>query len=184
MQSRTGMILGIIFLAAIICVSYFGADQARAQVSFTYTAPATERSVEIGDTTKFFSTVTNTGSGSDTYDIYMIEKPPTPTDWWMRFCAGGICGDSTATHMQMSVNASDSDEVELDMLPRSTGTGKVTMKIVSQANPSVQDSITFTLRSASEVPVLNKWGLAIFIILLTGTGFYLIQRRLRLSKAN
>ena len=184
MKSRMQMILGIIFLAAMICVNNFGADEARAQVSFTYTAPVTERSIEIGDTTKFLSTVTNTGSGSDTYDIYMIEKPPTPTDWWMRFCAGGICGDSTVTHMQMSVDAGDSDEVELDMLPRSTGTGNVTMKVVSQANPSVEDSITFTLRSASEVPVLNKWGLAIFIILLASTSFYLIQRRLKLSRAN
>ncbi len=181
---RTRLIFGIIFLGLMFCLSSFMTGEGQAQVSFTYSTQIPQMTVEVGDSTIFYSTLTNTGAGSDTYDIDLIEKPPTPVDWWRRFCAGGVCGDSTATHLAVLLNASESDEIELDILPRSLGTGKVTMRITSQANPSLKDSITFTLHCVTQVPVFNSWGLVVFILLLSGTGFYLILRRLKLAKTD
>jgi hypothetical protein len=177
-------IFGIIFLSLVVCSSYLKVGEGRAQVSFTYTAQIPQKTVEVSDTTIFFSTLTNIGSGSDTYDVDMVEKPPTPAVWWMRFCAGGVCGDSLVTHAHTTLGSGEYDNITLDILPRTLGTGKVTMRITSQTNPSVKDSITFTLYSVTKVPVFNRWGLVIFIILISSSGFYLMLRRLKLSKTN
>jgi uncharacterized membrane protein len=172
------MIVGIIFLILMVSLNYVMVGEGRAQVSFTYTAPVTKKSVSPEDTTEFISTLKNTGSGSDTYDVDRIDKPPTPEDWWIRFCTGDVCWDPEVTHAEMSLNPGESDQIKLHMAPTGYGTGIVTMLVTSQTNPSVKDSITFTLRSTEQTPVTNRWGLIFFIILISGSGLYLILRRL------
>lgn len=181
-STKTTMICGIIFLTLMLCLSYLVVGEGRSQVSFTYTAPVTQKTVSTGDTTEFSSTLTNTGSGGDTYDVDMIEKPPTPVDWWMQFCSGGVCWDSSITNVQVTLNPSESDEILLKLLPRSSANGKVTMRITSQTNPSLKDSITFTLNAVGGVPVLNRWALIALTILISGSTVYLLLRRLKLSK--
>lgn len=176
------MIIGLIYLSLMLCLSYLVVDEVRAGVSFTYTAPVTQKTACIGDTTQFSSTLTNTGH-ADTYDVDMIEKPFTPADWWMRFCSGGVCHDSAVTHALVSLDSTESDQILLDILSRSVGTGKVTMRITSQANPSLKDSITFVLNVQEPCPVTNQWGLAALIVLISISGFYLIFRRLKPAKA-
>ncbi len=181
--TKVGMIVGVIFLNLMVCLSYLLVCEGRASVSFTYTAPVTQKRVCVGDTTQFTSTLKNTGTQSDTYDVDKIEKPPTPVEWWMRFCAGGVCYDSNTIHAEVSVDPNDSTDVLLDILPRTAGTGNVTMRITSHANPSLKDSITFILTATEACPVTSQWGLYALIILISISGFYLIFRRLKLAKA-
>jgi uncharacterized membrane protein len=181
-STKTRMLFGIIFVSLMVCLSYLVVDEVTAQLSFTYTTPSTQKTVCIGDTTQFNSTLTNTGSVADTYDIDRIEKPPTPADWWMRFCSGGICWDSLVTHAEVSLNPAESDQIDLDILPRLAGTGNVTMRITSQSNPSLKDSITFILHASEECPVTDRWGLLVLVSLIFVSGLYLIFKRLRPAK--
>ena len=174
---------GIIFFLMILCFSWIVLGQERAWASFTYTAPVTQKTGIIGDTTEFFSTLTNTGPGGDTYDVDMIKKPATPGDWWVRFCTGDVCWPPEVTHAEMSLDPSESDEIRLDMAPMSTGTGVVTIRVTSQANPSQKDSITFTLNTGSKTPVLSLRGIIVLILLLSASGFYLKWRKLNPAKA-
>jgi len=136
----------------------------------------------VEDTTEFNSTLTNTGSGQDTYGVDMIEKSPTPVNWFVQFCSGGVCWDSTITNSQVTLNSGEYDGIILKMLPRSAGNGKVTMRVTSNANPSLKDSITFFLKGRSKVPVLNLWGTIVLVILISTSVVYLLLRRLKPSK--
>lgn len=180
--TKVGMIVGVIFLNLMVGLNYLLVSEGRASLSFTYTAPVTQKSVCVGDTAHFTSTLKNTGTQSDTYDVDKIEKPPTPVEWWMRFCAGGVCYDSNTIHAEVSLDPNQSTDVLLDILPRTAGTGNVTMRITSQANPSLKDSITFILNGQEPCPVTNQWGLVVLIVLIASSGFYLILRRLKPAK--
>lgn len=182
-QTKAKMTLVVVFLS-VVCLSYFVVDQGMAQASFTYTAPVIQKTSCLGDTIEFESTLENTGDATDTYDVDMIEKPPTPSEWWLRFCAGGICYDSTVTHAEVTLDQGETDLILLDLLPRTTGLGKVTMRITSQANPSLTDSITFTLNASEHCPVTTPWGLVVLIALISISGMYLILRRLKPSKVS
>lgn len=137
------MVFFLILLAGLFLIPV----KSNSQVSFSYTAPVTQKNGMIDSLTAFNSTLINTGSVADSYDVDMAEKPPTPVEWWMRFCSSGICWDSTTTHAPIPVYLApgESSEVLLDVKPWTFGTGNVSMRITSQANPSLQDSITFTL---------------------------------------
>ena len=179
--SKVRMTAGFVLFLLVLCFGFMISEDARAQ-SFTYTASVTQKLGAIGDTTMFSSTLTNTGSG-DTYDVDMIEIPATPDDWWIRFCIGGVCYPPEVTHAEVSLGASESEEIELHMLPNSPGTGKVIMRVTSQANPSLKDSITFTLNTAPGIPVVSLTGIIALVLLITASGFYLLWRRLNLAKA-
>ena len=180
--TKTIMIIGVIFLSLMVGSSYMVVGESRAGFSFTYTAPVTQKTACVGDTTLFNSVLKNTGTVADIYDVDMIEKPPTPANWWMRFCSGGICWDSSVTHAEVSLDPNETDTIRLDILPRTGGTGYVTMRITSQANPSLKDSITFILNVQEPCPVTNQWGLVVLIVLIASSGLYLIFRKLKPAK--
>jgi hypothetical protein len=180
--TKTVMIVGVIFLNLMVGLNYLLVCEGKASLSFTYTSPVIQKSACVDDTTEFTSTLKNTGTESDTYDVDRIEKPPTPVEWWMRFCAGGVCYDSNTVHAEVSLEPNESADVLLDILPRTGGTGNVTMRITSQANPSLKDSITFILNAQEACPVTNQWGLIVLIILIASSGLYLILRRLKPAK--
>ena len=138
---------GAFFLTLVAGLSFLIAGEIKAQYSFTYTASITQKVGNFGDSTLFESTLTNTGDSADLYDVDMIEKPPTPESWWMAFCSAGICWDSSYTHAPIptSLAPGESSYVLPEIMPRTFGTANVTMRITSRANPSLSDSITFTL---------------------------------------
>jgi hypothetical protein len=176
------VVIGFLIFALMACSGCLFTAESKAQVSFTYTTPVTQKTVALGDTAEFLSTLTNTGSGGDTYDVDMIVKPATPGDWWVRFCTGSVCWPPEVTHAEMSLGPSESDETRLDISPQSAGTGKVIMRITSQTNPSIKDSITFTLNTGSGVPALNQGAMITLMFLLLVSGFYLLWRRLNTAK--
>lgn len=178
---KTKISVGLILFLLVFCFGFMGLDEVMAQ-SFTYTAPVTQKGAVIGDTTEFSSTLTNTGSG-DTYDVDMIEIAATPDDWWIRFCVGGVCYPPEVTHAEVSLGTSESEEIELNMLPNSPGIGKVIMRVTSQANPSLKDSITFTLNTIPGAPMVSHHGIIVLVLLITASGLYLLWRRLNLAKA-
>jgi hypothetical protein len=112
----------------------------------------------------------------------MIEIAATPDDWWIRFCVGGVCYPPDVTHAEISLGASESEEIELNMLPNSPGIGKVIMRVTSQANPSLKDSITFTLNTIPGAPMVSLHGIIALVLLITVSGLYLLWRRLNLIK--
>ncbi|MCJ7459833.1 MAG: dockerin type I repeat-containing protein [candidate division Zixibacteria bacterium] len=141
--------LTVVFFLILLAGFFLIPVKINSQVSFTYTAPVTQKSGIIDSLTTFNSTLTNIGSVADTYDVDMIRKPPTPVQWWIRFCSSGICWDSTTTHapIPVSLGPSESGDVLLDIKPYTFGTGNVTMRITSRTNPSLADSITFVLKA-------------------------------------
>jgi hypothetical protein len=141
--------LSVVFFLILLAGFFLIPVKSNSQVSFTYTAPVTQKSGIIDSLTTFNSTLTNTCSVADTYDVDMIEKPPTPVEWWLRFCSSGICWPETTTHAPISVSLgpSESGEILLDIKPDTFGTGNVTMRVTSRTNPSLTDSITFVLKA-------------------------------------
>jgi|GEM_PF-2607006 len=139
------MILSVIFSALMISFSYSLVEVCEAQVSFTFTSSDTEGIAIIGDTIEFHSTLTNTGSTGDTYDIEKIEKPPPPLDWVVELCTGTFCFDESVNYVAVYLDQSDSEHVGLRINTLSDGPGKITIRVTSQANPSLIDSITFIL---------------------------------------
>ena len=139
--------LTVVFFLILLAGFFLIPVKINSQVSFTYTAPVTQKSGIIDSLTTFNSTLTNIGSVADTYDVDMIRKPPTPVQWGTQFCSSGICWGWTTTHapIPVSLNPDSSDEVLLEIKPDTFGTGNVTMRVTSRTNPNLSDSITFTL---------------------------------------
>lgn len=137
----------VIFFLILLVNLFFIPVKSNSQLSFTYTSQVTQKSGILDSLTGFTSTLTNTGSVADTYDVDLIRKPPTPAGWATQFCSSGICWGWSTTHAPIPVflNPDSSDEVLLEIIPDTFGTGNVTMKITSRTNPSLMDSITFTL---------------------------------------
>jgi hypothetical protein len=144
-NSKLSVVLFLILLASFFLIPVIS----NSQVSFTYTSPVTQKAGVLDSLTGFTSALTNTGSVADTYDVDLIRKPPTPSGWWIRFCSSGICWSETTTHAPIPVflDTSESGEILLDIKPDTFGTGNVTMKVTSRTNPSLTDSITFTLKA-------------------------------------
>jgi hypothetical protein len=118
---------------------------------FTYTATDTAKECYLMDTVQFQSLITNTGE-PDTYVVTRIENPPTPEDWWVRFCVGGVCYDSSTTLVKRYIEPEEPAEVLLDIIPRSPAEGSITITVRSTFNPSLSKSKTFLLKAESAGP--------------------------------
>lgn len=180
---------GVIFFSSVFYFISFvtTAQKAEAKIldfAFTYTSSDTEEVGTLGDTTTFTSVLTNTGSDSDNYVITMTENPPTPPQWVVVLCSGGIChpGDTLDT---VGVAAGDESLIFLEIGPRLIcGDASVTITVRSLGNPGLTESITFLLHVHTDcAPVTNRWGLFILISLLFAAGLYLIWKRLELARA-
>jgi len=153
---------------------------------FTYTADETVKVATVWDTVQFQSVLTNTGTEIDSYLVTLTENPPTPEEWWVRICAGGICWDSTVTTVNVYLEPTWSDNILLDIIPRTAEQGNFTITVESYGNPGVKltKSITFLLSAHAEGPVTNGWGLIILSTLILASGFYLIYRKYRWAEGS
>jgi hypothetical protein len=183
--------LGIVFLSFIFCVVSFITAGPKAQAepisySFTYTCSDTDSVGTMGNMTIFASKLTNTGTDADSYVVTMIKNPPTPPNWLIFFCCGGVCNPPTVTQDTVFLSPSEWDSIYVDIMPRVLcGDASVTMRVTSIKSPGSSKSITFLLYAHSEAicPVTNRWGLFILISLLFLAGFYLILKRPKTVRA-
>jgi hypothetical protein len=183
---------GIVFLSFIFCVIGFVTGGSKAQAepisySFTYTSNDTDEVGTIGDITTFRSKLTNTGTDADSYIVTMTKNPPTPPNWLIYFCSGGVCHPPTVTQDTVFLPPSEWDSIYVDIMPRFVcGDASVTMTVTSIKSPGLTKSITFLLyaHSQSICPVTNRWGLLILIFLLSLAGLYLIWKKSALAKAS
>ena len=161
---------------------------------FTFTSAETVKVAAVWDTVTFEALLTNTGTEADSYLVTLVENPPTPEDWWREFCAGGQCPiDSTVTSMKIfngeflpPLPPSQSNDVTLDVIPRSAGQGNFTLTIESLSSPGAKlsKSLTFLLGAQGEpqAPVTGYWGMIILASLILASGLYLSYRRLKPAK--
>jgi len=148
-QGRPWLIVG----AVVILVLFGGVPTIQRKAlaeplshGFTYTSDDTVKTGDLMNTIQFLSLITNTGSEPDTYAVVRTENPPTPEDWWMTFCVGGICWDSLTTVAQTYLEPGNSDMVLLDIIPRSIGKGSVTITVESMDDPELPNkSLNFTV---------------------------------------
>lgn len=187
---KMGIMFGFIFFSSVFCFISFmtSAQKAEAGIfnfAFTYTSADTEETAPLGDTIEFTSILTNTGSDSDNYVITMTENSPTPPEWIIYFCSGGICHPPTDTIATLGLGAGKTSYIFLDIGSRLIcGDASVTMTVKSLGDPGLKKSITFLLHVHTEcTPVTNRWGLVILVSLLFAAGFYLIWKRARLARA-
>jgi hypothetical protein len=185
-----GVISGFIFFSFIFCVgsSITGGQEAQAgpiSFNFTYTSSDTEETDTLGDTTTFQMTLQNTGTEADSYVVTMIKNSPTPFQWIIYFCSGGICHPTSVTQDTVFLNPGAQDLQFLDMTSRYVcGEGSVTMRVTSIKSPGLTKQITFLLHVHTDcIPITNRWGLLILISLLVAAGFYLIWKRSKLACA-
>ena len=180
-----GPVFGFVFLSSIFCVLSLitSGQQVEAEVldfDFTYTSQDTIKEGLLGDTIRFHSRLTNTGTEADSYFISMTENPPTPIQWWIWFCSGGVCHDTTVTLDTVYLPVGEWDDIFLDISPQEiSGEAKVTIAVTSQGNSGLSKSITFLLAVRPDIPVTGRWGLMILISLLFASGLYLILKKLR-----
>jgi len=146
---KSTKIFAFLLLSLTVCFCYLAVEVGQAQVSFTFTSSDTEETAVIGDTVEFGATLTNTGDSADNYDVNKIEKPPTPVDWNVQLCTGEFCFDESVNHVEVPLESSESEQIGLKITTSSDGPGKVTIRITSQTNPSLTDSITFILSRPS-----------------------------------
>jgi hypothetical protein len=158
---------------------------------FTFTCDETVKVVSVGDTVKFYPMLTNTGSEADSYMVTLTENDPTPEEWWVRMCVGGICRDSTVDSVLIwsgevpgPLQPGSTDSMELHVLPRTDAQGNYTMTVESGSSPGVKltKSITFLLSAHEQVPVTDEWGLIILVALILTSGLYLMYRRYKLVR--
>lgn len=176
---------GGLLLISLFCFINFLTDGQEAQAGvldfdFTYTSDDTTKAGFLGDTTRFHSVLTNIGTEADSYLVSMTENPPTPIQWWIWFCSGGVCHDTTVTQDTVYLPVGEWDDIFLDIAPRDTcGSASVTMTITSFGTPGLSKSITFLLSVHRCAPVTDRWGLLSLISLILISGLYLILKRLR-----
>ena len=158
---------------------------------FTFTCDETVKVASVWDTVQFQALLTNTGTEADSYRVTLVENDPTPEDWWREFCAGGVCPESTVTSIKIFTGdpfpplpPGQTNDITLDVIPRSAGQGNFTMTVESLSNPGLKltKSLTFLLSAHEQIPVTDQWGLIILIMLILASGLYLMYRRYRLVK--
>ena len=173
---------GVIFLV-LVSSMLGGQKKAAAEpltYSFTYTSPETVKVVTVCDTViQFHAFLTNTGTSADSYTVTLIENPPTPSPWWVRYCVNWVCYDSTITQVKISLEPAEVSPIDLDIKPRIAGEGNITITVENKGSLKVVKSKTFLLSAHSQGPVTNQWGLIILILLLIASGMYLMFRRYR-----
>jgi hypothetical protein len=182
---------GIVLLSFICCVISFITAGPKAQAeplsySFTYTSNDTDEVGTLGNITTFRSKLTNTGTDADSYVVTMTKNPPTPPNWLIYFCSGGVCHPPTVTQDTVFLPPAEWDSIYVDIMPRVLcGDASVTMRVTSIKSPDSTKSITFLLYAHSEAicPVTNRWGFFILISLLFLAGFYLILKRPKIVRA-
>jgi hypothetical protein len=171
----------LLILGALMCLVVLGqfltGVEAKASFSFTYTASDTVRSSTVGDAVQFPSLIVNTGQADSFVVAWTESNPPTPQDWWARYCCDGLCFDSTVHTRTIYLAASDTDWVYLDVIGRSQGQGKWVISVQSKGN-SITKTKTFILSAWPEMPVINEWGLIILILLISTTAMYILYRKL------
>jgi hypothetical protein len=184
---KIGATLGFIFLSSVFCFTGYitGGPEADAGVmdfSFTYTAEETLIVGSFGDTTIFESILENTGTDADTYEVVMTVNAPTPPEWYVALCSGGVCHGNMADTIYVPAGAQDYIFVEVG--PEDTpGEASVTVSVSSYGEVSLMDSLTFHLVVHGGIPLTDRWGLLILISLIFASGLYLILRRLRPVRA-
>jgi hypothetical protein len=182
---------GIVFLSFIFCGISFVTAGPKAQAepisySFTYISNDTDEVGTLGNITTFRSKLTNTGTDADSYVVTMTKNSPTPPEWLIYFCSGGVCHPPTVTQDTVFLPPSEWDSIYVDIMPKILcGDASVTIRVTSIKSPGLTKSITFLLYAHSEAicPVTNRWGLFILISLLFLAGFYLILKRPKIVRA-
>ncbi len=169
-----------LILGALMFLVLFGnllaGPEAKASFDFTYTATDTVKSSTVGDQLQFLSLIKNTGTDADSFIVTLSELPPTPLDWWVQLCTGGICLDTLVNHRTIYLASQDLDQTYIEVKSRSQGQGKWRISVQSKGS-SVTKSKTFIL-AAWQVPVTNEWGVIILITLILASAMYLMYRRL------
>ena len=184
---KIGATLGLVFLSSLFCFTGYltGGSEAYAEVmdfSFTYTAAETLELGSFGDTTIFESLLENTGTDADTYEIVMTVNSPTPPEWYVALCSGGVCHGNMADTIYLP--ASEQDYIFVEVGPEDIpGEASVTVTVTSWGNPALSESVTFHLAVHGGIPLTDRWGLLILISLIFASGLYLILRRLRPVRA-
>ncbi len=184
-----GATLAIILLSSAFCFTGYlmvapKVDAAVLSFDFTYTADDTVKLGSLGDTTTFASILENTGTDADSYAISITVNPPTPPEWVILFCSGGVCHDPGVTEDTVYLPVGEQDLILVEIGPQDTsGEANVTMTVTSLGNPALSESITFRLIVRPGIPVTDRWGLLILISLIFLSGLYLIIKRLRPATA-
>ena len=182
---RISLTVGTIALFVFFGNMLFGQGDVEAEprgFDFSFTSENTVKAAAVWDTVHFFALLTNTGTEIDSYAVTLTENPPTPEEWRVQLCAGGICWDTTITMANSYLEPGWEDNIELRIIPRTAQQGSFTITVDPYLNPAASKSITFLLSAHEQGPVTDRRGLIILTSLILISGLYLMLRRYRLAR--
>ncbi len=99
--------------------------------------------VEVGHIVSLTSTLTNTGTYADTYDLH-LDTAGLPLGWIASVCVGTSCYPEFIRDFMVTLNPGQSQTVTIDITPTTLGEGTATMSATGRGNPCVSASaLTF-----------------------------------------
>jgi len=124
-----------------LLLGIFGPLRAAYRYDFFCRSDTIQR-VDPGGVAEFDFTITNTGNQSDGYqfDCEVISGVP---DWYATYCVGGSCGQpGMALTESLAAGASDTTAHVSVYTSTTPGTEVIRLRIQSQGNPALADSVT------------------------------------------
>jgi thiol-disulfide isomerase/thioredoxin len=133
--------------------------------AFSFSSPATVRTVQPNETASFSTLLTNTGTLDDSYNLTLTKS--LPAGWAAQFCNGTWCCPHSII---IAIQAGGSQNITIDVFTsNSSGSGKVTLDVTSQRDPTQTCSIVFDARvgsiqikyiscNISDDPMHEGWG--------------------------
>jgi hypothetical protein len=124
-----------------LLLGIFGPLRAAYSYDFLCRSDTVQR-VDPGGAAEFDFTITNTGNQPDGYqfDCEVISGVP---DWYATYCVGGRCGQPGMVLLEsLAVGASDTTAHVSVYTSTTPGTEVIRLKIRSQGNPALADSVT------------------------------------------
>jgi len=104
----------------------------------------TDKTVLPGETAVFEVTLTNTGGGHDTFDVWIGKA--LPAGWQGMFCLGGVCYLAGAVPVELDAGSQQAIEVKIRAAENAllNGAGHATLYAASRSNGSVRGSVSCT----------------------------------------
>lgn len=120
-----------------------------AEYSFDFNAPETFVTVGVGDFTSFDNMLTNTGDQDDIF-IVTLTGEEMPDDWTTYMCIAGQCLAPFVRTYPDTLSAGEDDSITVDYVAASEGIGSLWLRIQSTGDPSVIDSVQFTVQAVTD----------------------------------
>ncbi|HEB83994.1 MAG TPA: hypothetical protein ENI92_03235, partial [Bacteroidetes bacterium] len=120
-----------------------------AQAGFTLEVGETSATVQVGETHSFHNPLTNTGDAVDILDLTLFGDD-VPGDWTTSLCINTFCLAPFIRTYPDTMEVGHTDDILVDFLPLSEGTGSLWLRVQSRNDPSLIEEVQFTVTAITD----------------------------------